>query len=309
MAGDIEKTASWATNVSNEVGQVLNTVLTVGEGVGLTPMTQGIVKRYHDAAVPPPELLYVDRDCCILQGKPQPLKLFQPWETLIRLDIWHFMRRFSSGMTTDNHPLYGIFLSRLSSCIFEWSSDDLLKLRLAKSAELSAAQRTPTQAEVDKAITKKEMALHCRRKTRGVDKTRQLIQELLDSMWNLTDAIGVRLIDPERMANIWRKELKHIPCIQDPPDVELYTTTGSLRKGGHTLQTYRCARGSVSVESFHLHQNRFIPGKIQISKLKYPVILPNINTRIDLVNGVCFLQSVQYMSSHKYIYYISLRMK
>ena len=77
----------------------------------------------------------------------------------------HFMQRFSSGMTTDNHPLYGIFLSRLSSCIFEWYSDYLLKLRLATSAELSAAQRTPTQAEVDKAITKKDMALHCRRKT------------------------------------------------------------------------------------------------------------------------------------------------
>ncbi|KAL8617528.1 hypothetical protein ACOMHN_042702 [Nucella lapillus] len=33
------------------------------------------------------------------------------------------------------------------------------------------------------------------------------------------------------------------------------------RKGGHVLKTYRCARGSTSLESFHLHLNRFIPGR------------------------------------------------
>ena len=173
----------------------------------ITHMTQGIVKRYHDAAVPPPELLYVDRDCCILPGKPQPLKLFHPWETLIRLDIWHFMRRFSSGMTTDNHPLYGIFLSRLSSCIFEWSSDDLLSVDWLNLLSFQLHSGLLLKQKWTKPSQRKRwlFSLHCRRKTRGVDKTRQLIQVLLDSMWNLTDAIGVRLIDPERMVNIWRK--------------------------------------------------------------------------------------------------------
>ena len=38
---------------------------------------------------------------------------------------------------------------------------------------------------------------------------------------------------------------------------------GSLLKGSIRLPTYRCARGSTSLESFHLHLNRFIPGKSQ----------------------------------------------
>ena len=46
LAGDASRTASWATNVGNEFGQVLMSVLTVTEGAGLEPMCQGIVQRY-----------------------------------------------------------------------------------------------------------------------------------------------------------------------------------------------------------------------------------------------------------------------
>ncbi|RVE68857.1 hypothetical protein OJAV_G00096430 [Oryzias javanicus] len=35
---------------------------------------------------------------------------------------------------------------------------------------------------------------------------------------------------------------------------------GTILKGEHRLPTYRCARGSTSLQSFHLHLNRFIPG-------------------------------------------------
>ncbi len=36
--------------------------------------------------------------------------------------------------------------------------------------------------------------------------------------------------------------------------------TGHLTKGGVLLPIVRCARGSTSLESFHLHLARFIPG-------------------------------------------------
>ena len=75
LAGFAEGTASWATDVANESGQILNTVFTVGEGSGLEVLAQGIVKRYRDAGVEPPELLYVDRDCCAKEGHPKPLKV------------------------------------------------------------------------------------------------------------------------------------------------------------------------------------------------------------------------------------------
>ena len=82
MAGDIEKSASWATNVSNEFGQLLNTVFTVNESDGLEAMTQGIVRRYRDAGEDPPIVIYVDRDCCSKDGQPKPLKVIKHFNFL-----------------------------------------------------------------------------------------------------------------------------------------------------------------------------------------------------------------------------------
>ncbi|CAL8300616.1 unnamed protein product [Boreogadus saida] len=71
---------------------------------------------------------------------------------------------------------------------------------------------------------------------------------------------GVPLLDHQRIQHIWPEQEKHVACIQDPEDFQLYTKTGTLNKGGVELCCYRCARGSTSLESFHLHLNRFIPG-------------------------------------------------
>ncbi|KAH3815495.1 hypothetical protein DPMN_144018 [Dreissena polymorpha] len=56
---------------------------------------------------------------------------------------------------------------------------------------------------------------------------------------------------------------KHSRCGGDHPTagVALYTQTGTMKKGGVDLPVFRCARGSTSFECFHLHLNRFIPGK------------------------------------------------
>ena len=53
--------------------------------------------------------------------------------------------------------------------------------------------------------------------------------------------------------------MRHCECIADPSDIPLYRETGSLTKGNTTLPVYRCARGSNSLESFHLHVNLMIP--------------------------------------------------
>ena len=80
-------TALWATNVGNEMGQVLMGVLTASEGVGLAPMTNGLMTRYSTAGVAPPQVLYVDHDCCaasIVKTK----ELFDLWpDLLVSLDI------------------------------------------------------------------------------------------------------------------------------------------------------------------------------------------------------------------------------
>lgn len=56
------------TNIGNEYGQVLNSVLTTGEGAGLDDLCQGVVQRYRDAGEPQPDAIYVDRDCCSDSG-------------------------------------------------------------------------------------------------------------------------------------------------------------------------------------------------------------------------------------------------
>lgn len=182
LAGHSAGTASWVTNVANEKGQILMSVLTTCEGVGLAPMAAGLMKRYSDAREPPPKVLYVDHDCC--EGGVVKVKdLFSKWPELITpLDIWHFMRRLALGCTTESHPLYGVFLGCLSQCIFEWSKEDLELLKHVKCSQLKqSGVSNPSDDDVIRHITKKELATHCRRKTCGVEEMTQLIYDLLEA--------------------------------------------------------------------------------------------------------------------------------
>ncbi|OWF35733.1 hypothetical protein KP79_PYT26070 [Mizuhopecten yessoensis] len=255
LAGHGTGTAAWVTNVGNEQGQVLNSLLTASEGQGLTDLSRGLVRRYAQAGVPPPIVLYVDRDCC---GQSSTKQLFRDWPHLsICLDIWHFMRRFSA------HPLYGTFMSRLSQAIFRWSSQDLEHLKQAKWAELTCIElEGASDYTVEEHISKKELASHCRRQTRETEETTANIQGLLKAFDgdHGCDTTGVPLFDTTRMWEVWDSQQRHVACIQDMEGQQLYTRTGTKVKGGVPLPVYRCARGSTSLESFHLHLNRFIPG-------------------------------------------------
>ena len=69
LQGAAANTASWATNVSNERGEVLISILTESEGEdGLQKMATGLMCRYQQAGIEPPILLYTDRDCCCRSG-------------------------------------------------------------------------------------------------------------------------------------------------------------------------------------------------------------------------------------------------
>lgn len=173
------------------------------------------------------------------------------------------MRRFSVGLTTEHHRLYGVFCSQFSSCNFEVDQQDLIELKEAKTSELKLknAGYIPTESQVMSSITSSEEARHCRKRTRGVEETRQRIDKMLWSLWNSTDTMGLPLINQENMTKVWAVQQKHLECIQDPAGVDLYTRLDSgLQKGEKMLSVYRCARGSSSVESFHHHQCSFIPG-------------------------------------------------
>jgi hypothetical protein len=120
-----------------------------------------------------------------------------------------------------------------------------------------------SDAEVRQQLTKKELSLHCRRTTRGTEETTRLVKLLLTAFDGVAghDTLGVPLLDSKKTWQTWESQERHVRCIQDPEGYQLYTQTGSLTKGGVRLPVYRCARGSTSLESFHLHINKFIPGK------------------------------------------------
>lgn len=238
----------WATNVSNENGQVLICVLSQTVD-NLLPMSSGLMDRYRRAGKPPPQVLYVDWDCCLTTGKNKVEAMFHEWDQLvIRLDPWQFIMRFTAGLTSESHPLYGPFMGRLFSCIFEWDAEDLKRLQEAK------------QAETSKNPTAEELVRHCRHQTRQPQVTKQLIEQLLKDFMGATDFMGNKLLDQERMEEIWRAQQCHLLCIQDPPGIELYRKVREVNTGGFILPMYHCARGVGSLESFHQHLNHFIPG-------------------------------------------------
>ena len=167
------------------------------------------------------------------------------------------MRRIGRGCSSETHPLYGTFMSCLSKCLFEWDEADYQLLAKAKRGELIRAGVTnPSESAIRKATTKLELARHCRWRTRGAIESAKLIETLLLSLSVATDSLGVRLFRKDMMEEVWAVQKRHLPCVQDPPNVSLYTTVGYITKGGERLPMLRCARGTNSLESFHLHLAR-----------------------------------------------------
>ncbi|XP_056461292.1 uncharacterized protein LOC130401508 [Gadus chalcogrammus] len=136
LAGAAAHTAAWATNVGNEHGQVLMSVLTATEGGGLLPMAAGLMRRYRDAGVAQPRLLYVDRDCCsshersncCVPGVGQaggPAGHLAPDATLrIRCH------------NRESQQLYKPLLQQQSASIFLWDPEDTARLLNAKRRTL-----------------------------------------------------------------------------------------------------------------------------------------------------------------------------
>ncbi|WAR14618.1 hypothetical protein MAR_004723, partial [Mya arenaria] len=204
-AGSSRGTAMWATNVGNEHGQVLLSVLTEGEGEEIKDAGRHCVQV---------------QECC---GRQCVTKYFDAWPFLhVNLDTWHFIPRFPNGCTTDKHQLYGPFMARLSCCMFKIDEDDYARQLRAKREELLLqGVPNPSENDVIQPISPDEVSRHCKR----------------------LDTSGVPLIDSIKISDIWAKQSQHVACLQDPP-------------------VCRCARGSTSLENFHLHMARFIPGTL-----------------------------------------------
>lgn len=178
------------------------------------------------------------RCCCLCNyqwlfftGVSSVVKLFHSWRSSVRLVSFHFMRRFNCCLTTEHHPLYGIFYAKLSSYIFEWDREDVQCLKEAKRAEWKSSHsgHAPTEEQLMATISPGELKRHCRRRIRGVEEIRSMISGLLESVWELTDTTGLRLVNHDSMPHVWEVQQKHLKCLQDPAGVKLYTQVGTLQ--------------------------------------------------------------------------------
>ena len=171
MAGSCAETAMWATSVGNEYGQVLNCLLTIKEFGGIKSMVRGLVHRYKKRGKAAPSVLYTNRDCCSsAPGQPGKVQqMFIAWPDLnVCLNIGHFMRWLAVGCSTYAHQLHGTFMAMMASCILELDPMDMVALQKAKKAELiSQPLHNPSDASINKHLTKKEVQLHYQKGTRG----------------------------------------------------------------------------------------------------------------------------------------------
>lgn len=128
-------------------------------------------------------------------------------------------------------PLYGIFYPKLSSYIFEWDREDVQCLKEAKRAEWKSSHsgHAPTEEQLMATISPGELKRHCRRRIREMEEIRSMISGLLESVWELTDTTGLRLVNHDSMPHVWEVQQKHLECLQDPAGVKLYTQVGTLQ--------------------------------------------------------------------------------
>ena len=130
----------------------------------------------------------------------------------------------------------------LSNCIFQWDEQDLSCLIKSKRNELKAQHLViKLDKDIMKHLSRYELALHCRRTTRGVAETTNLISNLIETFSGDKgrDTLGVPIVNSSRMTSMWNAQKKHVACIQDPPGVSLSTRTSSTKKGGIELPNYR----------------------------------------------------------------------
>ncbi|CAB1445510.1 unnamed protein product [Pleuronectes platessa] len=72
-------------------------------GEGLLPMADGLMRRYRAGGKAPPQVLYVDRDCCFIAGRCKTAQMFGEWDQLVvRLDVWHLMRPDIPALDADD---------------------------------------------------------------------------------------------------------------------------------------------------------------------------------------------------------------
>ncbi|XP_038071853.1 uncharacterized protein LOC119740580 [Patiria miniata] len=268
LSGASRGTAEWFTSVGNEKNQIVTFVLTCEESTDkLTPMAEGLMTRYEKAGQPPPEVMYVDRGCCRGHGATAVETLFHTWVDsgmVIRLDAWHWMHRFHCAVRTDSHPKYALFKSALSGAVFAYNRQDLdLLIQAVRDGSPAKYSSLSDEEVVHFHITHDVMKHYVRRITLGVQEGFRRVSDTIEALKGDAglDENGISLFkSPEAIDEVWAAQQKHLECLQDPPEMSMYSVAKLAVKNGVQLPYYACVRGNNSLEGFHVHLPKMIPG-------------------------------------------------
>nr|XP_055035494.1 uncharacterized protein LOC129423265 [Misgurnus anguillicaudatus] len=262
----------------------------------LEPMYQGMAKRYIAAGVEKAGYHWMDRDCCapfkILDCIPGEELHWDAWKTtpsiitqatsgqlentcasrcfynsniIVKLDLFHCLRRFSRECTSEHHPLYSTFCQLLSAAFFVVDQDDFKRLEAAY-AFCGIHPANPT---------KQHTREHCRTKIPQPTELLVRVEKVLSHFHLATDPNNVPLFKSS-MLKTWRIQRVHIlrGCLSDP---EL--SAGIMYRYGGTLQLNHVpdegakvpiwipVRGTSQQEGYHFHQAQWITGTHVSSEL------------------------------------------
>ncbi|KAK7133574.1 hypothetical protein R3I94_015453 [Phoxinus phoxinus] len=276
--------------VMNENWMILSWVMLQSESEqSLTSMYCGMANRYSAAGIPKAKYQWVDRDCCaafrVMDPGPYEHQQWEAWRTtdatvaevtsgnlknlhaacqkynedmVVKLDLFHCMRRFTRECVSEHHPLYSSFCQFLSSAFSVVDQSDLEKLKNAyKFCGIEPANPT-----------KQHIRGHCRTKVPHPQELVQRVEEVLHHFHLAKDPNNIFLFKPS-MLKLWWIQRIHIlrGCLSDPEVEEgiLYRHGGTLQlnhvKGeGAAVPIWIPVRGTSQQEGFHFHQAHWVTG-------------------------------------------------
>ncbi|XP_053092416.1 uncharacterized protein LOC117599093 isoform X2 [Pangasianodon hypophthalmus] len=276
--------------VMNENWMILSWVMLQSESEqSLESMYCGLASRYSAAAIPKAKYQWVDRDCCaafrVMDPAPYEHLQWDAWRTteaivaevtagnlrnlcasclkynediIVKLDLFHCMRRFTRECVSEHHPLYSSFCHFLSAAFSVVDQSDLEKLKNAyRFCGIEPANPT-----------KQHIREHCRTKVPHPRELVQRVEEVLQHFHLAKDPNNILLFKPS-MLKVWWIQRVHIlrGCLSDPEVEEgiLYRHGGMLQlnhvKGeGAAVPIWIPVRGTSQQEGFHFHQAQWVTG-------------------------------------------------
>ncbi|KAL3993530.1 polycystin 1 [Sarotherodon galilaeus] len=277
-------------SIMNENWLIVSWVMVQSETErSLEPMYQGMAKRYSDAGVEKAGYHWVDRDCCapfkIPDCIPGENLSWDAWKTtpavvaaatsgpvanscasrthynkniIVKLDLFHCLRRFSRECTSEHHPLFSTFCQLLSAAFSVVDQADLKRLQDAyKFCGIHPANPT-----------KQHIREHCRIQIPQPTELLNRVEKVLNHFHLATDPNNVPLFKPS-MLKAWRIQRVHIlrGCLSDPELSEgvMFRYGGTLQLNhvpgeGAKVPIWIPVRGTSQQEGYHFHQAQWITG-------------------------------------------------